>query len=846
MIELYKATNTNFSNHGDIVLSPFSCVIQAEINGTWGLSLTHPLDKEGKFKELVTGAVIKAPSFNGSQLFRIRNIVKADDGVIAEADPIFLDARGDAFIESVHPTNATGQQALTAMCSVNSKYSGTSNIATENTAYFEQRNLIDAIAGDSPSFMERWGGEVLYNNFEIIINDRIGGDYGVKVLYGKNLAGVRETVNVDNVVTRIYPYAYNGHTLADNGYVDSPIIASYPTIHAQKRVYENIKLAQDVTGEEPQATDIICADLTELRQALINAVNDDYNNGADKPTISLEVDMVLLKKTTAYKDFADLETVSLGDTVHCKHAILGIESDARVVSLTYDSIRKGVTSVVLNSERASLFNQLSGVVKAVARAITPDGDVKAEQIQGFIDGTLAQLRLQNTIAKRQDVRAILFEDLDPDSTTFGALSIGTQGIQISKERTADGRDWVWTTAATSEGIIAGTLIAQEQLAVAKHFFADATGVHITEDEYDATTGKNVLIDSDSFDIRDGETSLASISATNVDGKINGSFAVNDEDGNPLFAVGCEQAYEHQYTSFMHNKDESIYTTYKRITVLDNNTVVLEERIGQIKDGDSFINANSSKKHITLHYSNVMRFLDIDSEYGIRLLPGNIGSEQASVQTTWEGSFACIGKDILANDDLNDYRTPGEYACRLNTTVATLTNCPVTNAFRMTVTSISKSLLSVSYTLQNLTDYYGNEYMRRGWLTNNTWNWTAWARKGDLRIFPLAVTRTNNPYCDATAVNRLSATAKNGFMYFYGNLYFTNIPASQSSFTEIARISDYSGSEYFGTIPTQNGTTAITVYISSSGVVSIANFSTKATGNTWARFGVTLPLGNNLM
>lgn len=734
MIELYKASNTNFSNHGDIVLSPFSCIIQAEINGTWGLSLTHPLDKEGKFKELVTGAVIKAPSFNGSQLFRIRNTVKANNGISCEADPIFLDARGDAFIQSVHPTGATGQQALSAICAVNSKYSGISNITTENTAYFEQRNLIDAIAGESPSFMERWGGEVLYNNFEIIINDRIGGDYGVKVLYGKNLAGVRETINVDNVVTRVYPYAYNGHTLADNGYIDSPIIASYPTIHTQKRVYENIKLAQDVTGEEPQATDIICADLTELRQALTNAVGDDFTNGADKPTISLEVDMVLLKNTTAYKDFADLETVSLGDTVHCKHAILGIESDARVVSLTYDSIKKGVTSVVLNSERASLFSQLSGVVKAVARAITPDGDVKAEQIQGFIDGTLAQLRLQNTIAKKQDVRAILFEDLDPDSTTFGALSIGTQGLQISKERTADGRDWVWTTAATAEGIIAGTLIAQEQLAVAKHFFADATGVHVTEEEYDATTGKNILIDGDSFDIRDGEDVLATVTAdTSIGGHINGYFAVNDTEGAPLFAVGGgarSSSTMTEYLSYMQNKDESVYTSYQRMDVPSANaqSVSLKERVGLIKDGDTYSHATSSTKIIELYDGNNIKAVNISTADNIWV--GN------GIKATWDGSLACAGEDIPQNYGLNPLYSPGIYVCRYDSIATTLANCPTTLAFRLKVTSISKNLRNTSYVVQELTDRQGNEWIRYGQVVNNVWSYEAWVKKSNqLRVSP---------------------------------------------------------------------------------------------------------------
>ena len=57
------------------------------------------------------------------------------------------------------------------------------------------------------------------------------------------------------------------------------------------------------------------------------------------------------------------------------------------------------------------------------------------------------------------VRAILFEDLDETSLCDGAMAMGTQGLEISKTRTADGRNWDWTTAMTAEGIMAGTIIA---------------------------------------------------------------------------------------------------------------------------------------------------------------------------------------------------------------------------------------------------------------------------------------------------------------------------------------------------------------------------------------------------
>lgn len=74
------------------------------------------------------------------------------------------------------------------------------------------------------------------------------------------------------------------------------------------------------------------------------------------------------------------------------------------------------------------------------------------------------MRAQSTAAKKSTVRAVLFEDLDEKSPTYGALCLGTMGFQIAGKRTADGRDWDWKTFGTGQGffadlIVAGTMVA---------------------------------------------------------------------------------------------------------------------------------------------------------------------------------------------------------------------------------------------------------------------------------------------------------------------------------------------------------------------------------------------------
>ena len=102
----------------------------------------------------------------------------------------------------------------------------------------------------------------------------------------------------------------------------------------------------------------------------------------------------------------------------------------------------------------------------------PDGTLVANKISGLINGANASLRAQYNEAERQDVLAILFENLDETSEMFGALAIGTQGILISKQRTGDGKDWVWTTAISYAGIMANVIVSGRMQTKDGRFYID--------------------------------------------------------------------------------------------------------------------------------------------------------------------------------------------------------------------------------------------------------------------------------------------------------------------------------------------------------------------------------------
>lgn len=460
MIQIYKPENTNFKANGDMPLLPEKALVHAALNGAWNLELQHPIDGEDRWKYITEEAAVKVPSFNGEQLFRIKHTEKTESGVTATAEPIFMDAKEDCFLEDIRPTNKTGQEALNLMLAPNRKYSAKSDITVRNTACYEYKNFIEALnSNEDNSFINRWGGEIFFDNYEVIVNKKQGNDYGVQILYGKNIKkdGIQEEIDTREVVTRIFPKAYNGYKSTNP--VDSELINKYPTVKIATMTFDDVKMQQDASEEDRANGVIICETQKELNKALEEKCRQQYESGIDKPKLSMSVEIVLLENTEEYREYKELEKVGLGDTVHCKHSKLGITTDARVIELEYDCLKKKTTQVELGDYKYNYFNNVTSAANRIDNAIRPDGTIVGEQVQGLIDGVKAQMRAQSSAARKSNVRAVLFEDLDEQSPTYGALCLGTMGFQIASKRTVDGREWDWKTFGTGQGFVADLIVA---------------------------------------------------------------------------------------------------------------------------------------------------------------------------------------------------------------------------------------------------------------------------------------------------------------------------------------------------------------------------------------------------
>lgn len=459
MIEVYKSTNTNFDFNGDMVLKPSLCDLEVELNGMIEVTLEHPYDKFGRWKYIEEDNIIRVPypGKKEGQLFYIYDKDKGMTGVKCKARHIFFDLASEVLVDC-RPTNCNGKEALRKMLA-GTGFTGHSDIVSINTAHYIRKHIANEalISDDENSFINKWGGELDVDNFNVYMNNRTGGEYGVTFKYGRDLINLNENSNIDSIITRIIPVGFNGITIPET-YVESALIDKYRKVKTDVVKFDYIKVKESPEDEEGYDT------LEEAQEALREAAKELFNDGLDKLLYQLDLEVTKLENTLKYEDYKDILTTGLGDTVGVEHIDIGIDIKTRVIKFTYDCIKEKYKSITIGNYIENDIDRQNSVESTLDKITNADGTVNAVEVAGILNAVNVKMRAMKDIAQKQDVRALLCEDLDPESPTYGAMCYGTMGFMIAAERTQDNRDWNWRTFGTGKGFFADLIVAGTMLA----------------------------------------------------------------------------------------------------------------------------------------------------------------------------------------------------------------------------------------------------------------------------------------------------------------------------------------------------------------------------------------------
>ena len=343
MIVIYDKTHTEKEGG----LSPLSCVISEELNGSYELTMEHPYDDTGKWKRIAGEKIILADTPKGRQPFRIYNVKPEMDKITVNARHIFYDLLGN-FILNLNKTG-TASAVLSSMKSAlqySTPFTFFTDITASGTVAGERKNPVEVLlesAEDAQSFVKVFGGELVRDGYNVSMLLAMGEDRGYRISYGKNLVGLSVTEDSSTVVTRYYTIGADDVT---GGYVDSARIGDYA--NPKIAVYENTDLKT-------------ASELKAAAQAMFDA-------GADLPTVNIAVDFVLLQNTEEYKDYAVLEEVYLGDVVTVVNRKMNFSKKAKVISYEYDAMLKRYNKIELGDFLPSIYGSVTTGTTAKATA----------------------------------------------------------------------------------------------------------------------------------------------------------------------------------------------------------------------------------------------------------------------------------------------------------------------------------------------------------------------------------------------------------------------------------------------------------------------------------------------
>lgn len=165
--------------------------------------------------------------------------------------------------------------------------------------------------------------------------------------------------------------------------------------------------------------------------------------------------------------------------------------------------------------------------------------------------------------------------------------------------------------------------------------------------------------------------------------------------------------------------------------------------------------------------------------------------------------------IPANADLNTYTTPGEYYVGTNATAATLTNCPSTNAGRLTVENSIAS--GGTYLKQTYAHHYSSANGQYTWVRmsgNSGSSWSSWSLVEGAQLTTGTINTTSVPNDTLTLIGSLDMPPGVYLVYLYVNF------ASASA--------GWRGAQIYGATLTSLGRTATRVNAIASAQTTVGN------------------------
>lgn len=580
LIILYDHDEEAFTSNGLGALpDAASCTVTEERNGGYEVEMEYPLTGS-HFSDIQKRRIlyVKPNPYDEPQPFRIYSITKPINGIVTvHAAHLSYDTSGS--IVKLFPADAGSASAamsyLKNFSVPSTPFTFFTNVGKSGTMSVPKPSSIRSLLGGSDgSILDTFGGEYLFDKWNISLLESRGSNRGVTIRYGKNMTDLEQEENDTDFYTGVYPFWYSESedgglvTLsANDGIVNAP--GNYDFVKIMPLDLSSEDFSKETTDSEGYTTTIEKPTEAELLAAAQKYI---ANNKIGIPKVSLDVSFVTLAQAEEYKDFARLETVKLCDTVTVEFEKLGVKTTAKCIKTVYNVLTDKYDSIELGEPKSSLAETVSNQGTLIEEA--SDKSYMERAIQNATDLIMSGKLGGYVTVTKNEIYIADNKDLDK-AVKVWRWNSGGLGYSSS------GKDGPFGIAMTSDGKIVADYISTGNLDCSVLNVSNIHGDSILVDTIGALNGINQETDSYQY-IKTG---------------------LLDSDGNYGIAIG--QLTTNSDGTISTSSSEYVKITSGRISFMQNGTEVayMSGKKLFIKNGDitasdfRFTNGGSIKSQL---------------------------------------------------------------------------------------------------------------------------------------------------------------------------------------------------------------------------------------------------------
>ena len=337
MIRVFRDTDKIYNTNGDVVIAPIKARVHNSDNGDYYLELTCGAEYNDYIE---ANNIIVAPTPNGAQAFRIREVEKKAKRLECKAWHVFYDSLNYLIADS-YAFNMTAEQALNHFndaTDTESPFTMQSDITSVNNLRVVRASLGEAIT----QVIERWGGHLVRDNFNISVKASIGQDNGIIIQYRKNLQELIASYDWSSVVTKLLPVGKDG-VLLDELYIYSDTQYNIPFT-------KSITFEQDIEAEDyPDEESYIAALKEDLRAQAENYI----------AIYSLPVINYTLKGNPE-------KVADIGDVIEVKDERIGVNVFTEVIAYEFDAVSEKYINLEFGNFTPSLSSLMGDIRQETA------------------------------------------------------------------------------------------------------------------------------------------------------------------------------------------------------------------------------------------------------------------------------------------------------------------------------------------------------------------------------------------------------------------------------------------------------------------------------------------------